>query len=252
MGDDPRGIAQSDETMLDRLAVEAGRPKIGRQGEIVDEDRLALQAVGLHAADVDGPRGLGAPGKRRIDPGLFVRFPDDGGGDRLTCRNAAADEVVEHAGVDCFGWAPPREPHPDLTASHDAVDVRSIGMNTEITGGCALEQEPRRRAKSGRDGVTLVAPRAEGALGGQNASDPVERNRSRGNVRELRHQRDFVVADVENVGESTKARHAAVVQPADGSTFDPQRVQPRARCRQRGGEAPANRRYNSGIDHSPL
>ncbi len=79
IGDYLRGISQPDETVLDRLAVDARRREIGRQREVVNEYRLALQAVGLRTADVDGARGLGARGTRRIDSRLLVGFLDDGG-----------------------------------------------------------------------------------------------------------------------------------------------------------------------------
>ncbi len=125
-------------------------------------------------------------------------------------------------------------------------------MNAEVARGGALEQEPWRRAESGCDGVKLVAPGGQGAFGGEDASDAVESDRSRCGVGKLRRHGDFFVADIEHVGEGTKADGALPVEPSDRVTFDSQRAQPFARGRQRRSEAPANRRYNSRLEHMSL
>ncbi len=73
-----------------------------------------------------------------------------------------------------------------------------------------------------------------------------------GNVVQLRHKGDFVVADFENVGEFPQPSRALPVEPPDRLTADQERPQAFARRRELGREARANRRYNGGFDHSPF
>ena len=103
-----------------------------------------------------------ARGERRFDAGFLARFLDHGGGHRLSRRDAAADEIVEQAGIDRLRRAAPRDPHLDVVAAADeSVDVRRVGVHAEVARGGALELEPRRRAEFRRDVVALVAPGGE-------------------------------------------------------------------------------------------
>ncbi len=253
VADEPRGFGELHEAVQDGLAIDAHRREIGGQPQIVDENRFALQTVGLGAADVDRPCRLGARGERCIDPRFLERLLDHRFGDGLSNGDPAADEVVEHAGIDRLLGAAPREPHSGrATVGDEAVDVSGVGMDTEVACSGALEQKPRRQPESWRDGVTLIAPGRQHTLGGERAGDAVERGRTRGNVVLLRRKGDFVLADFENVGESPQPLRALPVEPPDRLTSDQERLQALVRRRELGGEARANRRYNGGFDHSPF
>ena len=111
-------------------------------------------------------------GDGRVDACFFPRFLDDRPFDRRARGDAAADQVVEHAGIDRLRRAAAREPHADaVVRANEAVDVRGVGVDAEIAGGRALELEQRRRVELRAHGVALVAPGGEGAFARQLCSD---------------------------------------------------------------------------------
>ena len=252
IADQPRGFGELHEAVLDDLAVDAHGREIGGQPQIVDENRFALQTVGLRAADVDGPCRLRARGERGIDSRFLEGLLDDRLGDGLSSGDPAANEIVEQAGIDRLLGTAPRDPHPGRATFDEPVDVSGVRMNAEVACSGALEQKPRLRSECRRDRVTLIAPGRKRTLGGERAGDAVERRRARGNVVLLRREGDFVLADFEHVGEFPQPLRALPVEPPDRLTSDREWPQALARRRKLGGEARANRRYNGGFDHSPF
>ena len=133
------------------FAVLARGYEIGGKPQVVDEDRLALQSVGLLAADVDRASGLRQRRGVRRDPGFLPGLLDYGRRHGLSDGDAATDEVVEHARIDRLVRAAPGDPHGGLAiAADEAVHVHRVGADPEVPGGGAFELEPRRRAERRR------------------------------------------------------------------------------------------------------
>ena len=101
--DEARRLGERDPAMLDRFAVLVRRHEVDRQPQVVHEDRLVLEAVGLLAKDAEVPPGRAVAARSRRDAGLLPCFLDDRARDRRTRRDAAADQVVEQARVDGLG-----------------------------------------------------------------------------------------------------------------------------------------------------
>src|SRR4030095_823293 len=102
------------------------------------------------------------------DARFLPRLLDHRAFDRCASRDAAPDKVVEHAGVDRLRRAAAREPHAcSVFRANEAVDVRAVRVSAEVAGGGALELEHPGRIEARTHGVTLVAPRGEGAFAGE-------------------------------------------------------------------------------------
>ena len=111
--------------------------------------------------------------------------------DAIDCpvRDASADEIVEHPGIDRLRRTAPCDPHQRLVAAADeTIDVHGVGVHAEVARGRALEQEPRRCAEFGGDGVALVAPRGEQTFGCERARDSFERRGARRRGVERAHE----------------------------------------------------------------
>ena len=251
--DEPRCGVEADKAMLDDLAILSRGHELAGHLKVVDEDRLALQAVRPHAPNFDGAGPARRPGKRGKHARFLPRFLDHGFGDRLACCDSAADQVVEHAGIGCFRRAAPREPHRNIAGLADqSVHVCGKRANAEIPRGRTFEHEPRRCPDVRGDGIALVAPRGQRAFGRERAGDAIESIRSRLRVVQRRHEADRVVIRPEDVVERGEASGAKPINPSDGVTVDAQRAQSLARWRQRRREPRSNRRYNGGLDHPSL
>ena len=111
--DQPRGLGQRHEPMLDHFAVLACGHEVGGQPEVVDEDRLALQAVRLLAADVHGARGL-----RRAASGAAMPASSHASLTTVAATDCPAampppTRLSSMPGIDRLGRAAPRDPHRD-------------------------------------------------------------------------------------------------------------------------------------------
>ncbi len=251
--DEPCRAGEIDAAVGDRLAIAPDGRKIGGQQQVVNEDRFALQAIRLNAADFDRAGGA----RRSRDFGVYSRFLprllDHGVGNALAGRDTATDKVIEHPGIDGLGIAAACEPHRERPALVDqSVDVRGERVHPEIACGGTLEQEPRRGAERGSDRVALVSPRREGPFGGQYTRHAIECVRARTDIGQRRNEGDRAGVHPKNVVDGREARGAAAINPADHVAVDAQRAQFLARQRQRGRKARANRRYNGGCDHRAL
>ena len=160
----------------------------------------------------------------------------------MSGSNPAADEIVEHAGVDRLGSTAASDPHEvTVVGVDDAVHVRRVGGDPEIARRRALEQEPRLGAELRGDGVALVAPGAEPALGGKRACDAIERVGTRRGVDKIRRECDAVGMHYEDIGHGREPRRPRVVEPAHGRAIDQERPIGPTRRRERARESVCHR-----------
>src|SRR4029453_11607249 len=125
-------------------------------------------------------------------------------------------------------------------------------MNTEIARASAFEEEPRRRAEFWCDGIVLIAPCGQNALGRERAGDVIECLGACRRFGKRGHEADRIVVDAKDVVERGEARRTVGIYPSGRVAIDAQWAQTLTRRRQRGGEPRSNRRYNDALDHPSL
>src|SRR5947208_9542393 len=115
---------------------------------MVREDRLALEPVGERAAHVNRAGRTRRSRDSGVDTGFFPRLFDQRLVDACARGDAAADEVVEPAGIDPFVRTAAREPELRFCPEpDDAVDVNGPRPNAEPSCRAALDQKRRSGAE---------------------------------------------------------------------------------------------------------
>ena len=237
----------STQAMLHGFAVLIRRHELGGQPQIVDVDGLALQTIGLVAADIDGPCRSSAACKLGGNAGFLPRFLEQcclsigSGGD------AAADEVIQETRIDRLRRTASGEPHlPAIVIADDSVGVRGKGMNAEVARRGALELEQRRAVRVCGNGVGFVAPGRKRALPGEGASDYGERGRARFGCGQPTRQFDPAFAPLEHVPPLRESPRALGPDPADNTALGDERCVLAGR---RGEHAPEPLRYAGNRIH---
>jgi hypothetical protein len=130
--ENPLHLAQRHELEVGNLAVMVLRHEIGRQFQIIDEDRVVAQAgIELHtvAQRPAGPR----PARQFLrHRGLFRRLLDEIVEWLHAGRQAAGHQVVELVGLDRPVGGAAADPKPGFAIAPDiAVDMHAIGLDAE-------------------------------------------------------------------------------------------------------------------------